>query len=289
VGVARSIPLRDLKAECSIMERSVLQGNAAAKDELVAHRPGGAANGDRTVRGWLRYFAVLHRRHAMLMEQPLAADADQLLLSALRSEPQRVLLVTQAPDDSGAPATLAVYPKSFEALVEIQKHDALLEWVSLRYMYLHEHQRAHTDADYLAFSQRALDEMTYQYQLLAWIVTTPGPGLPFDPLGGEIPEIPAHIRRLDVLDLLALLRAHATVNAVRLRVLRSLMAADTPGTTERQRPTWAMFFANAAVDLKTSTRALMRDHSLAEVLAMLQLHHVSSRDAIEDAKRETKP
>lgn len=274
--------MRDLKAECLVLERSVLQGSAISKEELALDRPGGLRNPETGVRGWLRYFAVLHRRHATLMEQPMDKDADATLVAALRAEPVNVMLVgVEMPEAHGAPV-IAVHPKSFESLVEIQKHDDLIHWLAVRYMYLRE-QKDLTSADDLSLMQRLMDELTYQYQLLCWIVTAPGPQLPFDPIAGVIPDIPEHIRTLDAVDLIAIARGHLQANSLRLRALRALLSPDK-ADGKRDRPTWALFFTNAAMELKTSPRALMRDYSLIEVLAMLQLHNVSLRDAHDVAK-----
>lgn len=285
------IRLKDLKNLCEPLEKVVLRLGAATVEELDPHRPGGIENDDNGVWGWKRFNDVLHRFHARVQFGNTVSeenDGDKALLQALRSEPhiiQSRIIQGESP--------LLVYPKSFEALMECHKRDHLLGWLGVRYQYYYESGGA-KDLEFLA---QVLEEMMRQYQVLAWIVTHPKAGLPwwkedefgnldYAPWSSDLGDIPGHIRDLDILQYLLIIRAYARVNAERLQVLRGMLSSDKPGVA-RIRPTWSIFFANASADLNASVKELMFNRPLAEVLATLQLRAVSAQDAREDAKKES--
>lgn len=276
---------QDLEMDCRVLEASLRQLGVTPED-IDPHRPGSAQNQDTSARGWLRLYTALQRKHALLMERQSVPEDDDLLVAALRAEPVRVLqgtLGVERGDELKLDRVMAVYPKSFDALMEMQKRDDLIGWLAVRYLFLRERSEISHNANLLEFSQRVLDELTYQYQVLVWIATAPGCGLPFDDMGVTRPEVPEAIRKLDVFEIVEVVRAHSMANAMRLRVLRTMLTPDK-SPTDRVRPTWAMFFANAAMDLKRPAQELMRDLSLVEVLAQLQLHAVANKDARDDAK-----
>lgn len=270
----RSIPVKVLRDECQLLSDAVRLAGLASPEWLAALRPGGEDNPDKGPRGWLRFYAQLHRLHA---KQEHAATKDQhaqddgLAMAALaaREEPVRLL----APPE-GAPAVLHVYPKGHDALLRITARDSLLGVLAARRATL---QRSLVAED-RALLARLDEETAHQLQTMVWQVIHPGPWLPDG-------ERPAWLSGLDALDLHRIVRAHQVVNGYRLRALQSL-TSPSDGPKGSKRPSFAVYIAAVASEQGIPPHQMLRDWSLAEVLMAGQLSAQAKRDAVDTARAE---
>lgn len=180
-------------------------------EELAAYWPGGVENTLPAEGCWTYCFAIYT---AFLMRSQARPDeaaedaVERAKRDAFLERPITVELVT--PNAAGQVQALTVYPKSYEALTQIDVWDDQARWFLERADYL----GRRWDAEAV---QRRGDAMqaAMELQLLsAWAVTTPGPLLPFNPLT-EDPALPEVMRALTDLDLINLMVAHRKVNLQR--------------------------------------------------------------------------
>jgi hypothetical protein len=263
-----------LRDECGLLSDAVRLAGLASPEVLAANRPGGESNPDKGPRGWLRFYAVLHRLHA---KQEHTASSDQhaqddgMAMAALASREEAVRLMAPPP---GAPEVLYVYPKSHDALLRITSRDSLLGLLADRRTRLH---RSLVPAD-RELLVRLDAETAHQLQTLIWQVTHPGPWLP----DGERPE---WLSGLDVLDLHRLIRAHQIVNGYRLKALQSLTSPSEGGKSAK-RPAFSVYISAIAAEQGIPPHQMLRDWSLSEVLMAGQLSAQAKRDAHDAAKAD---
>lgn len=277
----RAISSAELRAECTTLELAVCSARFATKESLAPHRPGGAENPGTDARAWLAYYRHLHRLHARRGAGGGATTPEQaeaVVLDALRAAPLRVEFSRTHAD--GTPEVVFVHPKSAHCLLELNARDRLMGWLAARVDHLH----ASDDPAHLPLLLRAHDEQLYQLQVFCSVVCHEGPGSPF-PDGAERPEPAAWTRDLEPVDLLRIVQAHLAVNSARLAALSALVSAQAePGSTTG-RHSWAVFFAAMADEQHTSVESLMRDRSVAAVLASAYTAGAHKREVAEEAKR----
>lgn len=292
--------LIELQAECDVIEKEVARLKLMTPGDMDAHRPGGHANSDTGWRGTLYYYRTLHRAHAKLQWQALsqqqrtgALEDDAITLDALRGAPQSVELL--APDDRGRRVHVHVHPKAFNALVEMHRRDLLIRWLVPRVHYLRDSPRA----DDIALAQRALREWQFQQLVMIWIVTTPGPRLPWatseQPFGvgvTTLDDVPERVRdqfgAIDALDIYRVLQAHTLVNSARLHAINSLLPAppsDTPVTSVP--PSWSVFWGTLP-DEMGNVHELMNDVSLGSILARVKVDGTVQRTLYDEASARAK-
>jgi hypothetical protein len=206
-------------------------------------------------------------------------QAERITLEALRAAPERV----ERSQVVGEPEreALLCYPKSFDTLLHCHARDVLLGWLAVRTDYLLSSQGADVE-----LAERAVAELSYQHRCLVWIVTSPGPGMPFDPDRTPRPELPAWTQELDTFELFRVIDAYSTANLLRLQALRSLLAGAEEGKGSGRRASWSIFFGSLAESTGQTPAALMRDASLAEVLARVRITAAAHHEAAETARRE---
>jgi hypothetical protein len=249
---------RDLQAKCAVLEEKVRARRLATDDELAEYRP---ERKSAPLWDWIWWYAQLVRFCGRLeVHEHAGAEADALIIAALRAEPKTVQLDPER--------SLQVFPKSFDALLNIHARDQLLLWLTTRYAALHDNANG---ADAMQFLERVAGEMAYQHQLLAWTVTTPGPGLPFAPEEeNSRPAPPAEIRALEPWEILRLHQAFLEVNVMRLNALDKLI--DPPkGDEKGGRPSWSVFMGSLSLKMQTDPKKLMRDYALVQLLAVVKL------------------
>ena len=261
MGTKRGIAAAELRAECTTLERAVCSAKLASKDTLAPHRPGGARNPDRDARGWLAYYRTLHRIHAKgerdaAPDRAAHARADAEALDALRTEPIRVPLVGA----SANAAPLLVYPKSLDALLHVHALDRQLQYMTTKHAQLVEMKTADA-ADLLP---RVADGISYTYQLLCWIVTHPGPAMPYDS-HVDHPEPPEHIRALEPWDVIRIVEAHHK-HMLRLHAVAALIDSRRQSEEGGTRPSWSMFIASET-PAGESTDVTMKHRALNALLA----------------------
>lgn len=293
----RSISVAELKAECVTLERDVLRRQLASEAELEPHRPGKEKNTARDARGWLNYFRALSRMHARgenasSDEARLRADAQ--VLAALRDEPIRVDLlqpVTLLPiaDEEPEPPIdhLYVYQKSLDALLNAHGLDRQLAWLLMQKERIEE-----AGARGMPRSSELHDKIiaatSYTYGLLAWIMTSPGPEMPYEPgMGKADPELPDHIKLLHPVDVAQIANA-AMKHHARLAALQVLLDQRTRAEGGK-RPSWSQFIGSMAVELDTDSVQIMKHRSLGSLLAAVQLSNDANTPTEKDSAAATRP
>lgn len=271
--------LRKLTADCETLAGSLTHQRLATAADLAPHQPGGAENADEGFAGWLRYYAKLHRIHAIKAEAPavspvVVADAiakDRLRLAALNEEP--VTVATSAGDRQ-------VYPKSKWALDEVAECERRIGFLSTHRDRV---EGSAQTAEALDLLHRIDVEIGYQLALLAWIATTEGPGLPYDPFHVTQATPPGDLLELSPIDLLGIQRGFVEANLVRLLALREQTKAPKPDDPP---PMWSGFYAGRAHETGVPARTLYRDRSLAGLVAESAITAEAHEKAREEAERE---
>jgi len=315
-GAGRRRPVREvapddwsaagMRARCERLAATIRARKLAPEEELADYWPGGAENTARGAAAWVVCYAqcvrMMGRAETRETTRADAAAADAVILESLAGVPVLVSIV--APTDAAAvealsalhadqwarlraAAPLAVYPKSFHALIWLSARAKRLDWLADRAAILAE-RAGREDLDLLA---RTSAEICYQHALCAWVACHPGPGLPFGDHEAT-PAIPEPFSALSPYDVARILEAHLAANWHRLQALDALVTGDTSGGGAARRPSWSGFFGAMAMESGASAESLMRDRSLAAVLASNALAadaHRQARDAADrDAKTRTR-
>jgi hypothetical protein len=268
----RSISTAELRAECAPLERAVLTERLAEREALARHRPGGAQNPARDARAWLAYYRYLHRCHARGAAGGGGApalsreQADAVALDALRAQPIPVRRMNALPDDP----PLYVYPKSLDALLHVHALDRQLGYMTEQHARVTAALEQQHRAELAELLPRLADAISYAYQLLAWIVTTPGPGMPYGP-DDDRPMPPESIRALEPWDVVRICAAHQR-HLAQLHAVSVLLDAKRPTEAGARRPSWSAFAAELAAESGTSVETIMKFRSLASELARAMLH-----------------
>jgi hypothetical protein len=267
-----------LQAQCTAL-REVLGDGVATLDELAAYWPGGSENPEPDPLGrWIYCYAQYSRMAGRLDPQKTDAEiakAEADVLAALRHAPVPVELVRTV---RGRPVRLEVHPKSFETLLHIEARDRELTRLTGALEAL---QDLPAEAQ-ATWGRRLTAEIAYQTHVLCWIVTHPGPGLPF-PENRDAPAVPKRFRDLEAQDVVSILRAHRRVAVVRLARVADLIGG---GKASGKRQSWASLGATAASELGVSSGALLRDWTLESWIAQLSLASDAKARAAEAVKRK---
>jgi hypothetical protein len=177
---------------------------------------------------------------------------------------------------------VAAYPKSAFALMLCHERNLA---IARLLTYAEQLGRSdHPDAhDLIA---RAMTEATHQHRVLAWIACTPGPGLPFPELERD-PELPPTFAELAPQDIVAICRAFDEVNWARLRALEALVAPD-PDAEDAPRgvPPGRSSSASITATEGRASEHVLRDRSLAGLMATTQMAASAQREAMADAKEK---
>jgi hypothetical protein len=242
--------LTRLQGFCQQYRQDLLVRQVATADEIAACWPGGADNNDKSTWGWVRCYGSLRVMVARLSPaERAAAEAQrkQQVLDALSDTPETVEL-------SGG-VTRTVYAKSDVALGMIdglnRKLAAIVDDASVL--------RLVDTAEAIDLCIRAHSEQSFLQRVMAWIITTPGPGLPFPENAIEV-ELPDEYASLTPIDYYILAEAFQRVNILRLAMLSD---SRTPG----KRPDWPVYWASVSGDTGIPVPRLRRDQSLASLLA----------------------
>jgi hypothetical protein len=242
----------------------------ATDEELAAYWPGGAINRLRSRGGWIFCYAN-YVRFLGRGETEHSDSLERLGLQVLAGEPAEVTLLAPPPELERP--VLRVYPKGGRALLFCHARDWRIGWLATACRTLQERGAPEDQA----LLDRATAELAYQIGLFVWVITHPGPGLPF-PTGTALPQPPAPFLALDPVDLAQLNLAHAQVNGTRLALLRKqIQLTLSPGERARE-STFFDFFGNLAIELGTPLDRLLEDWSLEQLLGAV-LASASTREA----------
>jgi hypothetical protein len=277
-----------MRARCVEWRAALRVRGDVAESEIAAYWPGGPENPEppRSIGAWIycalqlaRFFGRTEAREAYEAAPERNAEAQAAALAALRAEPVPVELVAREAD--GSPVVRHVHPKSFLALLELTHRTRCIGAL----VQAAEHvavQAVDGDAAALELLDRVHQELAYQYRLLAWIATTPGPGLPYEETTPTpvLPDGPAFtwLHALDALDYYRLALATQQANAERLALVQGMLTPDTDGGPVA-RPSFGSLFVGYAEAKHVPPRAVMRDWSLAEVVTDAQLQAEAHRAA----------
>lgn len=286
----------ELEARCRDLALSLESIGEIPDEDLAAALP---TSPEATWWDWVRAFARLQVLHDRYTRPATPANTtpdvdldDARVIDAIRGAPKVVRLLPRGPgkpdpavlEETPPAREVFVYPKSFLALVECHNRGQRLGWLAARIQELQTLEAP--TAEQLELMERATAEMTYQQRILAWIVTTPGPGLPYPEFRTEELVPPAEFDEWDGWDHLAVLHAFQEANSLKQpaldRLLQGIPREDGGGWLNA----WSVFFGSLAqeTDDKDSHR-LMRDRPLVGLLGQVRLA-AGARDASMAAARD---
>lgn len=273
----------DIRRRCiELKEVLVSSPELCTAEDIAAYWPGGAENRMAARGGWIycyaMYVAFLFRSKATpdQAEEDEAA-AHQATLDAFREKPLVVELVGTGPH--GAPATVSVYPKSFDTLSLIDEIDAQAKWLTERLLWLEKQ----WGVEAALKVPEAMRELTELHLTIVWILTHPGCEAPFTP-GTELPPLPAEFRRYDPLDILLICRAHHAINRQRIAIVVNTIRKTGGG---EGKASWATLAVGAAKALQEPVERVMRNRSLGAWLSQAAITWDADREAQERARPDT--
>lgn len=263
----------DVARRCREMRDAVRRRHAASEEEVESYWPGGANNQEANRKGrWIFCYANLVRMMGRTETRDADPAVDRAIAAALAHEPIGVACADGV--------TRAVHPKSYHALRWLDALDRSLLDIAPMIAALDDSVEA-TKVLSLAPLAESL-----AVRLWAWIITTGGAEgaatLPFDE--EQSPEPPDWTKALTPGDILALARAHAEVNARRLRIISEAFPAEASGGS---RLTLSGFLGTAAQELGARPADVLRRWSLGEVFAQAVTAAEAAREARARAERKT--
>lgn len=267
-----------MKERCETIAEHLRARKTATEEEIATcyNQPETGDLGWALTYGDLR---ALHRQHTPSKGDRGAkhVKADGLILDALRGAPASVSL--SAPVNGKG--EISVHPKSLNALIELAERDAVIGFYNAGVVALREMFKAEPTPDRAEHLTKAMREVSYQQQVCVWIVTHPGPDVPF-PFDITSPQPPDWVGQLSPLDVLLVFRAHQQVNAGRLAALQ-----DLPRGKHKEEPEgrgWGVYLAGLATLLNRTTEQLSREKSLAALFAQSYVHGVEQERQMERAE-----
>lgn len=207
------------------------------------------------------------------------ARADRVVLDSLRGASKPVTLT--APIDDLR--EVSVHPKSMNALIELAERDAVIGLMNAGLDALRDMVTRDPTPEHVDHMARSIREVGYQERICVWIVTHPGPGLPF-PEEETNPVLPPWLAYLSPVDVLLIFAAHEDVSAGRLAALQALRRGKKKADDVERG--WGVYLANLASLLNRSAEQLARDHSLAALFAQSYVHAVEQERAMEEAEKK---
>lgn len=292
----------ELEARCRDLATGLESADIATSEELAALTPGSPENPDTSWWAWVRFHGRLqvlndrHDRPASPVTAELVQD-DTRVTDALRGAPKRVRLLGRPavpvrkatkkkaaqPAVEAEPREVWVHPKSYLALLECHVRGIRLGWLADR---IHELEQE-PDARALDLLTAAIAELSYQQRVLAWIATTPGPGLPFPDFPATPPIPPVDFDEWDGWDHLALLQGFQEVNSLKLPALEKLLhGVPREDSTGPQLNGWSVFFSTVAQELGDDTVRIMRDRSLVGLMATVRVAGGAKAVAMANARAQ---
>lgn len=275
----------DVRRRCT--EYREILGDAphcCTAEELAAYWPGGKENPYPGRGGWLycygTYRAFLWKLKDAASQGGVDDDARHLALEkALASEPERVEL--EHVDEVGVRLTRSVFQKSFTALMHAMDRDNILYDLTSQYRKL----RRLGTTPAAELMGRVLVEIAYQHQVLAWLVCSPQPGIPWDETETR-PTPPDWTGHLAPIDLVRIIQAHRRVNGTQLQIASVILG--TEGGEDREPTSWATIMTTASKQLSRSSRSLMRDEPLVSLVTQLLVTHTEEAKQRAQAERRTR-
>lgn len=267
--------IRGLKERCRRFRAHLGEhgGGLVADAELRAAWPGGAENRETGLAGWIYCYGTYRAMLARLDRAETDADdgtvsvaAAKARLDAARAQPVTVELVD--PDSDGNPQYRSVYPKSLDALLQMEAID---RWLRECVEQMERHTQALLTPERGDQLTMLYEEIGYQHRLLLTIACHPGPETPLTTLVGRV--TPADwTAALTPTDVTNLLMAHREVNGRRVIEARRAFL-PTPGGKP---VSWETLVATVAKQRGEPTPHLMRHQDLASIIVELSLTTATS-------------
>ncbi len=252
--------IRWYRERCAFLRGEILDERLATPQEIAAYWPGGEENQHGSEwRRWdfckenlFRFWGRLEIKESSQTRE----RRERLMMLAAREVP---VIVDLDPDADG-PRTIAVYPKSYDAIVRIDEFDAftagLLQGISTLDL---------SKPTNYEVKAKALREVRLNHLTMCWIATYPGRGAPFP--DGFLPEFfPANVTALTPVDVVRVMLGYHEANGKRFAAITAGVHSDGRLT---QRPSWATLAASAARQNNEPIERLLRDRSLGAWLMQL--------------------
>ncbi|MCC7055691.1 MAG: hypothetical protein IT355_20640 [Gemmatimonadaceae bacterium] len=249
---AEGLSAATLDAVCAPLAEQVRRRRIVPAEQLIDATPADYSD----PYAWLTYYGQLRAWLAKPLPQNDAeASADELVTAAIREAPLPV---------SGLDG-FAVYPKSFETMLQLKVLDAQLDRLVARLMRM-----IGDDATLIEIDSgiQLASAVTYVTQLIVWTWTSEGAGLPFRPTDSE-PIVPERIVALTPAELLAISHAAHQFGAS-LAACQELID-PVPVRDGGKRASWAAFFEAVGAQTHLDPRELAVTHSITKVLSMAYL------------------
>jgi hypothetical protein len=181
---------------------------------------------------------------------------------------------------------VAVYPKSFDALLWFREHDYVLMWMQSRADFFREvylNDNVPDAEEPFTLLMKLDEEVSYHTRLMAYAACQPARSVDRTEFEREDFDIPPPFDdSIDPIDLVRILRAFWEVNVTRLNLLPYLVGPRKEKDTQK-RMSWNVFFATMAMNRKMDIHALMRDKSLISLLAQVRLAQPDIEDELKSA------
>jgi hypothetical protein len=276
-----------LRDRCAALRDAVLRDDLATAPELDSVAPGGEENPYPAGRGaWLHYFAQLIRFTERLTTRETLAEKDleaarKEAYAGLREQPVQVELIH--PDPAGNAQSLAVYPKSFDALCLVDEIDIGIRFILSQADRL----EASGSAEHTLRAQEARRAASELHQVVCWIACTKGPSVPFDSTEPH-PPAPGPYRDLDPFDILLILQAFHRVNRTRFEAVGRLMGRtpQADDAADPSRASWETLGLAVAEHQRCPIEHLLRDRSLVAWVSQSALTWDQRARAAEEAERQ---
>ncbi len=276
-GAADTISAAELSTACETLLVAIVS-EGGAREHAERHAPGGPDNPDTTVRGWLRYYQQLHRIHAVLVGHATdgrSSEPRSALDAHLASALSAALVEEPVPVQFADGVVRMVYPKSYHALAWLDSLDRQYLANAHAALALADVQGA--SAEELRVHALAPLVSSLAVRLWLWILTHPGPGLPFDE-SKVTADPPRWTRNVAPEDLIKMFEAHLQIHQERLAIIARAFPSDGQTTT---RLPLAGFIGALAHESGQDARLLMRFHSLGKLFAT----SVTAAEGAREARR----
>lgn len=264
---------KDLKTRCKSLRDQLIGQQLATAEEVAAVWPGGALNHGQGFTGWIETYAQLTRfagRLEVSVETHSAAQSQQLeaVVRAASSRAPKPLALTVG--------DYAVHPKSAHTLAFLDSLEAVQRpLVRLMIDRAQDETLEPSELEALLPMTRSLAQRTW-----AWVLLTPGVGLPFDDFAPIDP--PVWTKELTPEDLLAIYFAHRELHAEAVAIMSAAIPRD--GGPAQSRLSLSGFLTGYASEHGLPPSQLMRQWSLPESVAAALASAESHRVAEENAK-----
>ena len=262
---------RELIGECDRLRNHIEARGWASGNEINGYYPKGGQSASKD-KWWLYRGQLMRFMGRAEWHQSRKEEAEEEVLKALREEPVNVTLID-------GETTLEVHPKSFESLLWFRNKEFLLDFLNIRIEALRQAitegtltpEQVPEPAKLMEDGER---ELGFQFATLCFAACQPGPSIDIEATRNP-PEV---YRTLHPLDIVRITGAFQEVNARRLTPI-PLLIGPRKANGDGAPTGWNVFFATTAKHYKVDVRDLMRDRSLVNLLAQVQLAQPTDLDS----------